>query len=150
MAENESDCSDLMDDRDDTSELLTSTEIRELAIELLLAGTSTNASILSSLLHQLAQHPEVMEKLEEELKMFGLLPTSKNDFHEDEAYLTDDEYSKKNSEINLKTLSKLKYLDRVVKETMRVLPPIPGVYRKAIKTFKLGVSYKLISHGTRT
>ena len=46
-------------------------------------------------------------------------------------------------EISFELLSKLSYLEQVLKETLRVSPPILGGYRKALKTFQLGVSYVL-------
>ncbi|XP_014437317.2 cytochrome P450 26C1 [Pelodiscus sinensis] len=40
-------------------------------------------------------------------------------------------------EINLEKLSRLRYLDCVVKEVLRVLPPVSGGYRTALQTFEL-------------
>lgn len=39
-------------------------------------------------------------------------------------------------------LSKLAYLEQFFKETLRIMPPILGGYRLALKTFQLGVSVK--------
>lgn len=44
------------------------------------------------------------------------------------------------SEVTMERLSKLEYIDHVIKETLRVMPPILGGYRIALKTFRLGVS----------
>ncbi|PKK21312.1 cytochrome P450 26C1 [Columba livia] len=41
------------------------------------------------------------------------------------------------SGINLEKLSRLSYLDCVIKEVLRVLPPVSGGYRTALQTFEL-------------
>ncbi|CAM4594338.1 cytochrome P450 26C1 [Caretta caretta] len=40
-------------------------------------------------------------------------------------------------EMNLDKLSRLRYLDGVIKEVLRVLPPVSGGYRTALQTFEL-------------
>uniref|UniRef100_A0A8C8R9K3 Cytochrome P450 family 26 subfamily C member 1 n=1 Tax=Pelusios castaneus TaxID=367368 RepID=A0A8C8R9K3_9SAUR len=40
-------------------------------------------------------------------------------------------------EMNLEKLSRLRYLDCVIKEVLRVLPPVSGGYRTALQTFEL-------------
>ncbi|XP_065264035.1 cytochrome P450 26C1 [Emys orbicularis] len=40
-------------------------------------------------------------------------------------------------EMNLDKLSRLRYLDCVIKEVLRVLPPVSGGYRTALQTFEL-------------
>lgn len=44
------------------------------------------------------------------------------------------------SDISLEKLSRLRYLDCVIKEVLRVLPPVSGGYRTALQTFELDVS----------
>lgn len=44
------------------------------------------------------------------------------------------------SDISLEKLSCLRYLDCVIKEVLRVLPPVSGGYRTALQTFELDVS----------
>lgn len=44
------------------------------------------------------------------------------------------------SAISLEQLSRLRYLDCVIKEVLRVLPPVSGGYRTALQTFELDVS----------
>nr|XP_039274441.1 cytochrome P450 26B1-like [Styela clava] len=41
-------------------------------------------------------------------------------------------------ELTLELLSKMSYLEQVMKETLRIMPPILGGYRMALKTFQLG------------
>lgn len=44
------------------------------------------------------------------------------------------------SDISLEKLGCLRYLDCVIKEVLRVLPPVSGGYRTALQTFELDVS----------
>lgn len=41
--------------------------------------------------------------------------------------------------LNIETLEQLKYTSCVIKETLRMNPPVPGGFRVALKTFELGV-----------
>lgn len=65
----------------------------------------------------LALHPEVQEKVVRELK---------------EVYETAD------ATIDYNSLSKLKYLDMIVKETMRLFPVLPLSARKTTEEFEIG------------
>ncbi|XP_052740575.1 putative cytochrome P450 CYP13A3 [Bicyclus anynana] len=83
------------------------TELREETLVLLLAATDTTAtaSCLASVL--LANHPRVQRRLYDEIQqVLG------------------------ESERTLDNLSKLKYLDAVVKETLRLYPPAPVTVRR--------------------
>lgn len=44
------------------------------------------------------------------------------------------------SDLSLKKLSQLHYIDCVIKEVLRFLPPVSGGYRTALQTFELDVS----------
>lgn len=41
--------------------------------------------------------------------------------------------------LNLDSLEQLRYTDCVIKETLRINPPVPGGFRIALKTFTLNV-----------
>lgn len=41
--------------------------------------------------------------------------------------------------LDIESLEQLKYTSCVIKETLRMNPPIPGGFRVALKTFELGV-----------
>ncbi|KAH7099367.1 cytochrome P450 [Auriculariales sp. MPI-PUGE-AT-0066] len=77
------------------------------------AGHETTASGLAWTLWLLASHPEVQSKLRAELAS-RLAPDARPDY---------------------RTLTKdLSYLDAVVQESLRVLPPVPMTYRKTDRT----------------
>ena len=45
-----------------------------------------------------------------------------------------------NEQLDLKDLNNLPYISAVIKEVLRVAPPVGAGYRKALKTFDLDVS----------
>lgn len=45
--------------------------------------------------------------------------------------------------LSLGSLEQLNYTSCVIKETLRLKPPVPGGFRVALKTFTLGVSEKM-------
>ncbi|XP_039260317.2 cytochrome P450 26B1-like [Styela clava] len=94
-------------------------ELKQNVVELMFAGFLTTGSSISSLIIQLAKHPEIRKKVEEEL--------------EEQGYLSSDDI-----EIDLEKIQKLTYLEQVIKETLRLMPPILGGYRRAMKTFQIG------------
>ena len=96
-------------------------------MELMFAGYFTSGSALTSCILELARHPNVFEKVQDELLANGFL--------KDSTSKTEPE-----PEITLKDVHNLKYMEQVLKETLRVRPPVLGGYRRARKTFQLGVS----------
>jgi cytochrome P450 len=46
----------------------------------------------------------------------------------------------KGDDLTFDLISKLTYVDHVVNEVLRIAPPVGAGFRKAIKTFELGVS----------
>ena len=99
--------------------VISAADLRDLALELLFAGHETSASAACSTIRLLASHGHVTEKAHAELCSYGL---------EDGGELTYD------------VIGKLTYISNVVKEILRLLPPIGGGFRKALKTFELNVS----------
>ncbi|KAH9175545.1 cytochrome P450 [Lactarius sanguifluus] len=80
--------------------------VAQMAV-FLIAGTDTTSTALSWILHLLALHPDVQDKLRNELK----------EAHEDKAELTHDQ------------LVSLPFLEAVCRESLRLYPPVPGVMR---------------------
>lgn len=78
---------------------------------LVLAGHETTSNLMVWTLYNLANNPDVLEKLELEI----------------DSVLHDDE------EINLSTLSLLNYTECVLKESLRLHQPVPFIVRKAIE-----------------
>lgn len=84
--------------------------LRDQIVAILLAGRDTTAAALSWTIHELAQHPEVLQKLRAEtIATVGLEapPTYRN-------------------------LKDMKYLQRVINETLRLYPSVPFNLRIAL------------------
>jgi len=89
--------------------------IRDQVLTLLLAGHETTAQSLTFTTYLLATHPEVERRAQAELQdtLEGRPPT-----------VTD--------------LADLPYLERVVRESMRLYPPVPGIVREPTADDEIG------------
>nr|XP_004653085.2 cytochrome P450 26C1 [Jaculus jaculus] len=108
-------------------------ELKESAVELLFAAFLTTASASTSLVLLLLQHPEAVAKIQQELAEQGLGSAcgcapgalgSRLDCGCE-------------PDLSLAALGGLRYVDGVVKEVLRLLPPVSGGYRTALRTFEL-------------
>lgn len=101
--------------RDDDGNGMTDKQVRDEAVTMFLAGHETTANALNWTFYLLAQHPDVLAKLHAELDtvLGGRVPT-------------------------LADLEQLKYTEMVVKESMRLLPPVWGFGRQAIEDVRIG------------
>uniref|UniRef100_A0A8C7JYV5 Cytochrome P450 26A1 n=1 Tax=Oncorhynchus kisutch TaxID=8019 RepID=A0A8C7JYV5_ONCKI len=84
--------------------------IKESATELLFGGHETTASTATSLVMFLGLNPDTLNKLRQELHQ---------------------------QNVNIEVLEQLKYTGCVIKETLRINPPVPGGFRVVLKTFQL-------------
>ncbi|XP_054839495.1 cytochrome P450 26A1 [Eublepharis macularius] len=110
----------LMEHTQGKGEQLSMQELKESATELLFGGHETTASAATSLITFLGLHPHVLQKVREELQAKGLLGNVSQDKH-----------------LEIEVLEQLKYTGCVIKETLRLSPPVPGGFRVALKTFEL-------------
>jgi len=92
---------------------LSDEELTGQIITLFIAGHETSSSALTWTLFLLAQHPHILSNLLEEL---SLLP----------------------AEFDVEKAVKLPLLDRVVKESLRILPPVTSMVRYATRDTALG------------
>ncbi|PPQ69737.1 hypothetical protein CVT25_010446 [Psilocybe cyanescens] len=79
---------------------------------LVFTAMDTTSTAIARVLHLLALHPDVQEKLRAEVI---------------EAYHHQDEA------VDFNNLSALPYMDAIIKETLRVYPPIPMMFRQTLK-----------------
>lgn len=130
-----------------------SLSIQETAVELIFAAHSTTASAATSLVLQLLHHPEVVERVRVELEAQKLCYNSLNlpsqacgqvkDQSTDLLRGTYPQSQSHASNLSLEKLNQLHYIDCVIKEVLRFLPPVSGGYRTALQTFELDVSWRL-------
>lgn len=90
-------------------------EVRTQVLHLLMAGTETTATTLSWVFYELARHPDVAARVRQELgTVLGGRPVTGPD------------------------LAELRYLDRVLTETIRRHTPVWLLVRRAATTVRLG------------
>ncbi|KAK4555062.1 hypothetical protein LTR86_007828 [Recurvomyces mirabilis] len=82
---------------------MTEGEMLNNAAFLVLAGSETSATTLSGAVYLLCKHPKVMKRLVEEVR--SAFDSQSN--------------------VNVRSVSQLKYLDAVLEEAMRIYPPVP-------------------------
>jgi len=80
--------------------------IRDIIVNFLIAGRDTTATLLTWTTYLLAKHPDIRKKLLDEIKEL-------------------DEHT-------FQKINKLEYLDWVLKESLRLYAPVPGVSRTAL------------------
>ena len=115
----------LIQERDDENRGMTDTELVGQATILFGASFETTASTLTWTVFLLAQHPTIMGQLTDELDhvLGGNAPTREQ-------------------------ISQLPLLERVIKESMRILPPVPFTIRAADED-AIPIGPLTLSHGTR-
>lgn len=107
----------ILEASEDGSRRLSTTEVQDSALEMLFAGHLPTSSAATSVLMMLGHHSKVYDKLSVELHDNGLL--------------TGD------APLDYDIITKLPYLDAVIKEVLRVAPPVGAGYRKALQTFEV-------------
>jgi cytochrome P450 len=105
----------LLNSVDEASQGMTDQQIRDEIVTLFLAGHETTANALSWTWYLLAQHPEVEQKLHEELDsvLHDRVPT-------------------------LADLKQLPYTELVLQESMRLYPPVWNMSRQALTDVEVG------------
>jgi thromboxane-A synthase len=100
-----------------TDKKMTKEQLAGFSIDFLLAGYETTANTLSYTTYLLAMNPDVQEKLQAEI----------------------DQYFEEDPEASLyEAAQKLKYLDMVIHESMRLYTPVPKTQRHCMKTITIG------------
>ena len=100
---------------DESGNSLSLEELKDQVLLLLFAGHETLTSAIASFCLLTSQHPEVLERLRDEQQKLALT-----------------------SPLTLDDLKQMSYLDQVIKEVMRLVPPVGGGFRKVIKSFEFG------------
>jgi cytochrome P450 len=90
-------------------------QIRDNVLTMLLAGHETTANALTWTYYLVSQHPQIEKKMLEEIDMI----VSNNGKNENESIRTPD----------IKDLAKLKYVEKVLRESLRIYPPVWSIGR---------------------
>jgi retinoid hydroxylase len=104
----------LLSARDDEGQTLPVEELKDQILTLLFAGHETLTSSLVSLCMLLAQHPEVLKRARQEQQELSDQP------------------------LVSETLKEMPYLDQILKEVLRVIPPVAGGFRKVLQDCEYG------------
>ncbi len=101
--------------RDEDGSRMTDKQLRDEAMTLFLAGHETTANAMGFTWYLLAQHPEVVEKIQQEVDtvLEGRIPTAAD-------------------------VSRLKYTEAVIYESMRLYPPAYAFGRITRQDFEVG------------
>ncbi|XP_043484839.1 cytochrome P450 4C1-like isoform X2 [Leptopilina heterotoma] len=115
---------DLMLELANSENKFTDHDIREQVDTIVIAGHDTSARTLNFIFLMLASHPTIQDKAYEEIfSIYGSSDPEKDP-------------------IKYEDLNRLEYLERIIKETMRLFPAGPVIARKALENFTLD-DYKI-------
>lgn len=109
--------------------------LRDIILNFVIAGRDTTAVTLSWMIYRLTQHPEVADKLYEELQKFEeqkkRVSGQGSPAAGDSGNLDDQAFLKQVTEfaelLTYEELAKLNYLHATVTETLRLHPAVPQV-----------------------
>ncbi|MEG4234690.1 cytochrome P450 [Microcoleus sp. Pol11C3] len=105
----------LISARDEEGNSLSLDELKDQVLLLLFAGHETLTSAIASFCLLLAQHPDVMAKVRAEQQQF---PATEP--------------------LTLEQLKQMTYLEQVLREVLRLVPPAGGVFRTVINACEFG------------
>jgi cytochrome P450 len=103
----------LIQAKDDEGNSLSLEELKDQVLLLLFAGHETLTSAIASFCLLTAQYPEVLQRLQEEQQQLSL-----------------------SSPLTWETIKEMTYLEQVLKEVMRIIPPVGGGFREVIESFE--------------
>ncbi|WP_293350238.1 MULTISPECIES: cytochrome P450 [unclassified Microcoleus] len=101
--------------RDDDGNSLSLEELKDQVLLLLFTGHSSLSSAIASFCLLLAQNPDVMAKIRAEQQQFSTTEP-----------------------LTLEHLKQMTYLEQVLREVLRLVPPLAGGFRQVIKPCELG------------
>ncbi|MFM7423437.1 MAG: cytochrome P450 [Elainella sp.] len=103
----------LVQAKDDDGQSLSSAELNDQVLLLLFAGHETLTSAIASFCLLVGQDAEVLAKLRAEQAQFASLP------------------------LTLDSLKQMTYLEQVLREVMRLVPPVGGGFRKVVESCEI-------------
>lgn len=104
----------LLNVKDENGQKLSNAELNDQILTLLFAGHETLTSSIATFCLQMAQHPDVCDRLRQEIDALADQP------------------------MTLELLKSMTYLEKVIQEVLRFTPPVGGGFRKIIKECQFG------------
>ncbi len=102
-------------DSEDPKRKMTDKQVRDEVVTMFLAGHDTTANLLTWTMHLLGQHPHHFAKLQQEVdEVFG------------------------NETPNVEGLRRLTFTDKILRESMRLYPPVYLILREPIQDIEMG------------
>jgi len=113
---------------------MTDKQIRDHLITMLIAGHETTANALTWTFYLLAQYPEIEQKLFEEIDSILRIKTQQKTTSENSAKKS----NRSHRNVTSSDVPKLKYVEKVLKEAMRLYPPVWTIGRIVEEEYKIG------------
>ncbi|XP_044259566.1 probable cytochrome P450 6a13 isoform X2 [Tribolium madens] len=107
---------------------LTLNELAAQAFVFFLAGYETSSTTMTFCLYELASNPEIQQKLRDEIN---------------------EVFKKHENKLTYNAIMEMRYMDKVVNETLRKYPPLPGLIRICNKKYKVPGTDFVIEKGTK-
>ncbi|UJB68854.1 cytochrome P450 [Acaryochloris sp. 'Moss Beach'] len=104
----------LLQARDEQGQGLSQDELKDQILLMLFAGHETLTSAITSFCLLTAQHPEITARLRQEQQQW-----------------------KSKEALTVDVLKQMTYLEQVLTEVMRLIPPVAGVFRTVLKTCEM-------------
>lgn len=118
---------------DGDNQIMSDQQIRDHIITMLIAGHETTANALTWTYYLLAQHPEIEQKVFEEIDSV-LKNNSALKIKTDNNIVNSEKYRLPTS----KDIPKLKYIEKVFRESMRLFPPVWTIGRMVEEDYQVG------------
>jgi cytochrome P450 len=109
-------------------------QIRDHLITMLIAGHETTANALTWTFYLLAQHPEIEQRVFEEIDSMLRIQTQQKTTSENRTRKSNRSYRN----VTSSDVPKLKYVEKVFREAMRLYPPVWTIGRIVEEEYKIG------------
>lgn len=109
-------------------------QIRDHLITMLIAGHETTANALTWTFYLLAQHPEIEQRVFEEIDSILRIQTQQKTTSENSTRKSNCSYGN----VTSSDVPKLKYVEKVFREAMRLYPPVWTIGRIVEEEYKIG------------
>ncbi|XP_019866203.2 probable cytochrome P450 6a13 [Aethina tumida] len=111
-----------------TEEKLSFEELAAQSFVFFIAGYETSSTTMTFALYELAEHPELQDKLREEV---------------------DRVLNKYNGQLTYDAMMEMTYMDKVINETLRLYPPLPSLNRLCTKEYHVPGTDVILEKGTK-